>query len=292
MGYKTVESVMQRSHSKGAARLLLMVLATHADDDTLECYPGRQLLCEETAMGERNLIYALKQLEDLGEVRVKRGVGRGHGSHYLIALPNPKKVQNLVKEKGAKFGNSTAKRVQDLVDKRCKISLEKVQDLVAKGAKSGYTYKEEPSRTIIEPSIEHTCEREPEIVDAVAVWESVFGQQLGIFEGERIREAAIADLEVWRDTLKMWWTNQYSRRNLTRIFEVYQEKLAAKKEGNGNGKTHHEQRSVQPRETHNAKAARETAEWIASAFTETGGDSSADSEDPGTEGIAVDFRRL
>lgn len=186
MGYKAVQSVMQKSRSKGSARLVLMVIATHANDKTLQCFPGRDLLCQESAMEERNLIYAIKKLEDLKELKVIRGEGRGNQSHYELTIGQPKKVQNLATgeqedaaekdaksgknaqespaKKGAKFGKKRAqkgaktgkrqsRKGAKFGDKGCKISPERVQDLATKGAKSGDTCKEEPSCNHQEPSI-------------------------------------------------------------------------------------------------------------------------------------------
>jgi hypothetical protein len=173
MGYKTVERVMKSSRAKGSARLVLMVLATHADDDSLQCFPSRELLCQEAAMEERNLIYSLKQLETIQELVVIRGGGRGKLSTYQLTFQE--RVQNLVAgapEKDAEIGekgcNPSQEKVQELVEegpdstsKGCNPSSERVQDLaervqdsVIKGAGFGDTCKEEPSGTIKEPSEE------------------------------------------------------------------------------------------------------------------------------------------
>jgi hypothetical protein len=186
MGYKAVQRVMQHSRSKGSARLVLMVIATHADDKSLQCFPGRDLLCRESAMEERNLTYAIKKLESLGELRVNRGNGNGNQSHYQLTFEQSKRVQDLVTdgqkdepekganfgeaapesagEKGARFGKKRAqkgaktgkgrtKKGAKFGDKGCKISSKRVQDLVTKGARFGDTCKEEPSLTINEPSV-------------------------------------------------------------------------------------------------------------------------------------------
>ena len=177
---------MRHSRSKGSARLVLMVIATHANDKSLQCFPGRDLLCRESAMEERNLVYAIKKLEDLGELKVIRGNGSGNPSHYELTIKRPERVQNLVNgdqkdglekgaksgvtatepatekgaksrkkraQKGAKPGNSLAKKGARFGNKGCKISSERVQDLVTKGARFGDTCKEQPELTRNEPEI-------------------------------------------------------------------------------------------------------------------------------------------
>lgn len=69
-------------------------------------------------------------------------------------------------------------------------------------------------------------------------------------------------------------------------------RIAEQHGGTGNGKALHGTRSASHRETHNERAARETAELIEQAFAPPGGDSGADPADAGEDGIAVDFRRV
>lgn len=146
MGYKTVESVMKHSRAKGSARLLLMVLATHADEVTLECFPGRDLLCQESAMSNRNVIRALKELETLGELTLSRGNGRGNQTTYKLSIDTLK---------GDKLSSFEPIKGDKSVNKGCQIRQERVTELVVKGDKSGFAYKEEPSLTIMEPSENH-----------------------------------------------------------------------------------------------------------------------------------------
>lgn len=152
MGYKTVESVMKYSRSKGSARLLLMVLATHADEGTLECYPGRDLLCQETAMSDRNVTRALKELESLNEVTLSRGNGRGNQTAYKLSI-NPEKGDNL-----SPF--IKPERVTDL-PKRVTESTQRVTKVAIKGDKSGLHI----GRTVMnrhEPSRNHVGAAAPD----------------------------------------------------------------------------------------------------------------------------------
>lgn len=160
MSYQAVNAVLTNSKAKGSDRLVLVVLASHADEKTFECYPGRDLLCKEAAMSERNLIYCLKKLEEASELTISRGTGRGNLTTYRINLPKVKEVERV--QQVAPF--SEPERVQDSVEtvqqpspfeiekgcnpasERVQPTVKRVQDSVIKGAKSGNAYKDiEPS---------------------------------------------------------------------------------------------------------------------------------------------------
>lgn len=177
MSYQAVGAVLANSKAKGSERLVLLVVASHANAETFECHPGRDLLCQESAMSERNLIYCLKKLEESKELTINRGSGRGNLTIYRINLakieekervqvsapfiapesvqapaetmqsPAPfieEKVQFPAPFESDKGCNLTSERVQDLG--------ERVQDSVEKGAKSGDAYKDiEPSGTKKKP---------------------------------------------------------------------------------------------------------------------------------------------
>ena len=91
MSYQAVESVMKYSRAKDSARLVLMVIATHANAETYTANPGYELLAQEANYSERTLIRYLKELEKTGEVVITRGNGRGQLTSFFIALPRVKK---------------------------------------------------------------------------------------------------------------------------------------------------------------------------------------------------------
>lgn len=127
MGLNAIKSVLENSKATGSDRLVLMILAYHQNDETGECFPSRQLICEESGIKERNLIYRLNALESLGELTISRGNGSGNTTRYKL--------------------NLTGERVQAIApfveDKGCKNAYERVQDHVIKGAKTRIAYKEE-----------------------------------------------------------------------------------------------------------------------------------------------------
>lgn len=78
---------MQRSQTIGTERLVLMVIATHADAETLTAYLGETTLCKEANVKERNLRYTLAKLKASGELQCIVGGGRGRANLYNITLP-------------------------------------------------------------------------------------------------------------------------------------------------------------------------------------------------------------
>jgi hypothetical protein len=125
---------MEKSRSVGTARLVLMVIATHADKDTLTTFLGEDLLAEETNMPKRTLQFNIAKLKESGELQIRGGKGRGIVNNYTITLS----------EKGATHcALSEEEKAQDSVEnpqpiasfeeaKRRKILQEKAQDLTQK----------------------------------------------------------------------------------------------------------------------------------------------------------------
>lgn len=127
MGFNSINLVLKHSKAKGSDRLVLLILAHHANDETGECFPSRQLISEESGIKERSLIYRLKALEALGEISISRGNGSGHLTKYKL--------------------NPAGERVQPVApfqeEKGCNIVSERVQYRVQKGATGCIAYKEE-----------------------------------------------------------------------------------------------------------------------------------------------------
>jgi hypothetical protein len=76
------------THSLPAPAMhVLLVLATHADDDGL-CWPSVATLCKKTGLGERTVQRSLHLLRDLGltEVRENDKGGRNKTPRYVLQL--------------------------------------------------------------------------------------------------------------------------------------------------------------------------------------------------------------
>lgn len=81
-----LQVVRRYSTATGSARGVLNVLASRADADTFEAWPGRDLLERETGLSRSTLRRAIRELEALGEIlTVKVGTGR-ESSRYRITV--------------------------------------------------------------------------------------------------------------------------------------------------------------------------------------------------------------
>jgi hypothetical protein len=94
MSSSTVAQVRSASQSKGSARLLLLVIASHENPDTGWAWPSLETLAHEVALSRRRVIQLVHVLETLGELIVRRGHGRGHVNFYRVNLPSREKVKS------------------------------------------------------------------------------------------------------------------------------------------------------------------------------------------------------
>jgi len=77
-------SVWTHSRVSGAALLVLLALADHAQDETGEAWPSIAHLSRKTRMNQRRVQRCLRRLEQLGEIRtVPRS---GHSSMYFMQV--------------------------------------------------------------------------------------------------------------------------------------------------------------------------------------------------------------
>ncbi len=80
---------------KGSARLVLLALADHANDEGY-CFPSLARLARKALLSERNVQLILRVLEKRGELVLELGRGRGHLNRYWV-LP-PATVRRLTSE--------------------------------------------------------------------------------------------------------------------------------------------------------------------------------------------------
>lgn len=94
MSWQATKAVMEHSQAKGAARLVLCVLAYHADaKGRCAPSPGIDLICAEAKLSIRGTRYAIRELEEIGEIATQIGRGKGNLSSFEIRLPIDKKAQ-------------------------------------------------------------------------------------------------------------------------------------------------------------------------------------------------------
>lgn len=88
MAYQIVDAVLKRSRSRSGDRLVLVVLANHADARTRIAWPSVATIAAQAALSPRQVKRALRHLLRLGEIAIAQ---RGGGSHrtvrYQINLP-------------------------------------------------------------------------------------------------------------------------------------------------------------------------------------------------------------
>jgi len=110
---EAVRWVFTESKSERSARLVLLAIASHCNDDGY-CWPGLESLIQHTKLSRNSVLKAIEELTDLGEVTVERG-GRGPGdtNHYHL-----KTFMELRVQKGAEINDKGAvslpKRVQSV----------------------------------------------------------------------------------------------------------------------------------------------------------------------------------
>src|SRR5687767_908115 len=97
MSNSTLAQVRSSSQSKGSARLLLFVIASHVNPDSGLAWPSLETLAREIALTRRRVIQLIHVLEALGELTVRRGHGRGHVNFYRVNVPSGQKVKSPTK---------------------------------------------------------------------------------------------------------------------------------------------------------------------------------------------------
>jgi hypothetical protein len=144
--------VWESSSAKGGARLVLLALADHANDEGY-CHPSVTRLARKSALTERNVQLILRNLEARGELVTLRNAGRGHVNAYWV-LP-PATVTRLTLE------GKNAKNFHPLqtLEEKVKCTTEKVKTDAQKVKSKAEKVKPTSPRTVKnhqEPSITTT----------------------------------------------------------------------------------------------------------------------------------------
>jgi len=76
--------VFEHSKSERSARLVLLAIAAHCNDDG-QCWPGLEALARYSGLSRTRVLQSVEELEKLGEITVERG-GKGPGdtNHYYL----------------------------------------------------------------------------------------------------------------------------------------------------------------------------------------------------------------
>lgn len=159
MSIVVVNEVLDSSRSKGSARVLMIVLAEQAGEDGL-CWPGLTRLARRVNTTERNIQLITRDLEDMGELIVDYGSGRGNTNLYRVipeATAN-RLIQDLT-EQLERVKNSAERVKLSALLERVKLSAERVKlfdERVKPSAKRVKPASPEPLRTL-EPKEEPTA---------------------------------------------------------------------------------------------------------------------------------------
>jgi hypothetical protein len=86
MSCYAVRAVLDRSKAKGSARLLLVILAEHLNQNTRRCDPSVATLARECRTSRRTIPRLLAQLKAAGEIEIHAGGGRNHCNSYTITV--------------------------------------------------------------------------------------------------------------------------------------------------------------------------------------------------------------
>jgi Helix-turn-helix domain len=108
MSWQAVTWVLEQSEAELGSRLVLLSIASHANREGQHSCPTLDTICKETLISRREAIYCIQTLEELGELRVERGIGRGNPNRY--ALPRVAEWVEIVQGIGGKY----QKKVQRL----------------------------------------------------------------------------------------------------------------------------------------------------------------------------------
>ena len=86
MSFQAIRAVLDRSEAKGSARLLLLILAEHLNQNTRRCDPSVATLAREGKTSRRTIPRLLAQLKAAGEIEINAGGGRNHCNSYTITV--------------------------------------------------------------------------------------------------------------------------------------------------------------------------------------------------------------
>lgn len=92
MSIQAMAWVLEFSESVGTDRLVLLAIANHADIDAASAWPSVTRIAAEARVDRATVFRALRRLEELGELEVTRGGGRGVTNLYRIKRSQPATV--------------------------------------------------------------------------------------------------------------------------------------------------------------------------------------------------------
>lgn len=93
--------VLRNSRATLGSRLVLLCLADYADDQGGNCWPSVGTIANETLLSVRQVQYALRHLEQLGEIGIDEKGGGRKSTRYRICMPGVQKLHPSTNGRGA-----------------------------------------------------------------------------------------------------------------------------------------------------------------------------------------------
>lgn len=93
MSIRIMTDVWEHSEAKGTELLLLLAIADYANDEG-RAWPSLSTLGKKCRVGVRHVVRLMHQLEDRGEIKIMRRVGRRGNNHYVITCSATSAVQD------------------------------------------------------------------------------------------------------------------------------------------------------------------------------------------------------
>lgn len=144
MSIKLMSAVFESKTLGPTERLIMLVLADHADEDG-KCYPSVARIRDRTGLSERAVQSNIKKLIDQGYLTVSFGGGKGNSNLYFVSANPAADAPKIVKEAQPNpAGNAPRSKCTPAVD-----APQTPQQVRLNPAVDA----PEPSRTTIEPSV-------------------------------------------------------------------------------------------------------------------------------------------
>lgn len=86
MSFRTVEAVLERSRSRGSARMVLVVIAECANHDGSEAWPAVETIAHRAGISRASVFRQIKALTELGELEVESKGGRSGCNRYRVTV--------------------------------------------------------------------------------------------------------------------------------------------------------------------------------------------------------------
>ena len=160
MSVKIMSAVWEDQTLQPTAKLVLLSIADHADDDGM-CFPSMARLCRRTGLGERTIQGIIGRLVQSGWLEVERGGGRKNCNVYRVKTPQ---ITAKTPQELRPSCDETPQHMPPLIPETPQITTETPQITAQNPAAAA----PEPSRTVKEPSVRNDAREILAVLSAIA----------------------------------------------------------------------------------------------------------------------------